>query len=104
MVRSYSVEDMTCQSCVKHITSAVQAVPGVQGVEVSLATGSVRVEATPEVPSETIVAAISAAGYPNVAPLAQGGTDSAAQGTTETGLSIPLHLDQPVGASGCGCH
>jgi copper chaperone CopZ len=73
MVRDYAVQDMTCQSCVRTVTQAVQRLPGVARVEVSLATGTVSIEAAPEVTSEAIVAAISAAGYENVAPLAEDG-------------------------------
>lgn len=37
------VEGMSCGSCVKHVTQALQSLPGVGGVEVDLASGRVRV-------------------------------------------------------------
>nr|WP_242472976.1 heavy metal-associated domain-containing protein [Rhodoferax fermentans] len=37
------VHDITCESCVKHVTTALQAVPGVTRVEVDLASGRTRV-------------------------------------------------------------
>lgn len=37
------VEGMSCGSCVKHVTHALQPLPGVSGVEVDLQSGHVRV-------------------------------------------------------------
>lgn len=56
-----SVQDMTCASCVKHVTEALQPLPGVKAVEVDLATGRVRVSGTPD--SAALLAALDEAGY-----------------------------------------
>lgn len=56
-----NVQDMTCVSCVKHVTEALQPLPGVEAVEVDLATGRVRVSGTPD--SDTLLAALDEAGY-----------------------------------------
>jgi copper ion binding protein len=62
--REFAVEGMMCEGCVKTVTSAVQGVPGVKEVEVSLADKKATVVAdAAEVPSSKIEAAIRDAGY-----------------------------------------
>lgn len=56
-----SVSGMTCQNCVKHVTHALEAVPGVQGVAVDLASGTAKVEGTPDV--QALIAAVEEEGY-----------------------------------------
>lgn len=56
-----SISDMHCASCVKGITEAVQAVPGVQQVAVNFATRSAEVEG--EANPAQLIAAIKQAGY-----------------------------------------
>ena len=41
------VSGMTCQGCVRSVTRVLQAVPGVDGVEVSLDKGEARVQYDP---------------------------------------------------------
>jgi copper chaperone len=41
------VKGMTCQGCVHSVTSVLQAVPGVDAVHVSLATGDAQVSFDP---------------------------------------------------------
>jgi len=56
------VEGMTCMHCVKAVTDALAAVPGVRAVrEVSLERGAASVEGTPQ--PEALVAAVAEAGY-----------------------------------------
>ena len=55
------VQGMSCGHCVASITSAVSSLPGVTGVDVALAAGTVRVDGTPDV--GTVAAAIEDAGY-----------------------------------------
>jgi len=56
------VEGMTCMHCVKAVTEALAAVPGVAGIpEVSLELGMARVEGAPD--PEGLVAAVKEAGY-----------------------------------------
>ena len=59
---SLNVKEMTCDNCIKHVTDALNAVPGVEGVEVDLEKGKVKVKGNPDSPA--LVAALDAAGYP----------------------------------------
>lgn len=54
------VTGMTCHNCVKHVTQALQAVPGVTQVQVDLATGRAQVEGG-EVPE--LLHAVQEEGY-----------------------------------------
>lgn len=56
-----NVTGMTCQNCVKHVTHALQAVPGVEKVEVNLDTGTAQIEGTPDV--QALISAIEEEGY-----------------------------------------
>lgn len=61
----YQVEKLTCGSCVQKINDALQVIPGVGTVDVSLTSARSRVEFDPsQTDSQTIAAAITAAGYP----------------------------------------
>ncbi|MGJ0507253.1 MAG: heavy metal translocating P-type ATPase [Methylocystis sp.] len=60
---TFSVKDMTCGMCVKHVTKAVQAVEPGADVKVDLATGKVDVSPTPKDPA-ALAKAITEAGYP----------------------------------------
>jgi copper chaperone len=56
------VEGMTCMHCVKAVTEALAAVPGVTAVrEVSLEKGAATVDGSPE--PDSLVAAVKEAGY-----------------------------------------
>jgi copper chaperone len=55
------VHGMSCAHCVASITSAVSPLPGVTGVDVALAAGTVRVDGTPD--ADAVTAAIEDAGY-----------------------------------------
>ncbi|ART51451.1 MULTISPECIES: heavy-metal-associated domain-containing protein [Comamonadaceae] len=89
------VDGMSCGSCVKHVTQALQPLPGVRGVEVDLPSGRVRVSGELAQGSAPLLRALTDAGYP-------------AQLATET--SIPAATSQPKasgchsgGTGGCGC-
>jgi copper ion binding protein len=58
---SFEVQGMSCEHCVASITSAVSALPGVTGVDIALAAGTVRVEGTAD--RQAVTAAIEDAGY-----------------------------------------
>ena len=58
------VQGMSCGSCVKHVTQALQALTGVSGVEVDLPSGHVRVRGDFLQGSNPAIAALSTAGYP----------------------------------------
>ena len=55
------VDGMSCAHCVASITSAVSPLPGVTGVDVTLAGGTVRVDGSPD--PAAVAAAIEDAGY-----------------------------------------
>lgn len=56
------VEGMTCMHCVKAVTEALSAVPGVTAVrEVSLEKGAAAVDGSPE--PDALIAAVKEAGY-----------------------------------------
>ena len=55
------ITGMNCQHCVRSATQALEALPGVTGVQIDLATGLAEVEGT-SAPA-TLVAAIQSAGY-----------------------------------------
>jgi copper chaperone CopZ len=59
---TYTVTGMTCGHCVSAVTEEVTAVPGVTGVDVDLAAGSVTIDGTE--PERTALAdAVAAAGF-----------------------------------------
>lgn len=61
--RVYRVPDVSCQHCVRAITSQLQKLPGVQSVNVDLDTKLVTVAADDSVSDQEIRAAIEEAGY-----------------------------------------
>lgn len=63
MEKKLNVEGMMCDHCVAHVTKALEGVPGVSSVKVSLADKDAVVEAAPEVTDEALVAAVKDAGY-----------------------------------------
>jgi copper chaperone CopZ len=54
---------MTCQNCVRHVTEALGALPGVRSAEVDLASGSASLEAERQISREELAAALDEAGY-----------------------------------------
>jgi len=60
---TYTVKGMTCGHCVSSVKEEVSEVPGVTGVEVDLATGSLTVASEAPVDAAKIVAAVEEAGY-----------------------------------------
>jgi copper chaperone len=59
-----SVDGMSCEHCVKAVTKAVTALPGIGGVAVDLAAGTVTVEHDPvQSPLGRIKAEIEEQGY-----------------------------------------
>jgi copper chaperone CopZ len=63
----YSVQNLSCGSCVQNIRNALDGVKGVGAVEVSVTSGRARVEYVPSrIEAGTIAGRISGAGYPAV--------------------------------------
>jgi copper chaperone CopZ len=57
------VQGMTCSGCVKHVSKALQAVPGVDAVAVDLASGHVKVTTSAPVTSAVLIAALKDEDY-----------------------------------------
>ena len=106
------VRNMSCGSCVNHVTRALNQVGGVTGVEVDLRSGRVRVQASDAVASTpalttALVAALDAAGYPaapaaSLAAAAPGEPASARVGSSGCG-SAPSQGHGHAGSKGCCC-
>ncbi len=61
MSMSFDVDGMSCQHCVANVKKHVEAVDGVDSVEVELNPGKVTVEGSAD--AEAVKAAITSAGY-----------------------------------------
>ena len=60
---TFQVTGMTCGHCQRAVTEEISRVPGVRGVAVDLATGSVTVTATQPVDRADVALAVGEAGY-----------------------------------------
>lgn len=63
MSQTINVTGMTCQNCVRHVTEALAALPGVRSVSVDLQSASAHLEAGREIPATELRAALDEAGY-----------------------------------------
>lgn len=63
MKKTLKIEGMTCQHCVAHVTKALQGVAGVTAVEVNLKKKTAVVECSENVTEESMISAVSEAGY-----------------------------------------
>ena len=59
----YEVKGMTCDHCVRAVTSELLLVPGVQSVDVNLDSGQVTVVSEAELAKDDVAEAIDEAGY-----------------------------------------
>lgn len=65
MSQTFSVTGLSCQSCVKHVTEAISALPGVQRVSVHLepkGASTVHVEAAEPLGDDEVEAALAEEG------------------------------------------
>ena len=62
METKLKVQGMTCEMCVKHVTSALQSVDGVKKAEVDLHAGQARVEHENAAPG-ALIDAVQEEGY-----------------------------------------
>ena len=60
---TFTVTGMTCDHCVRAVTSEVEQVPGVTAVATDLASGRVRVSSDVPVDDGAVRAAVQEAGY-----------------------------------------
>jgi len=63
MNEAIEVEGMGCDNCVRHVTEALEGLPGVKDVKVDLTSGQVNFENSESVTMDEISAAIEEAGY-----------------------------------------
>ncbi|MFZ9371320.1 MAG: heavy-metal-associated domain-containing protein [Limnohabitans sp.] len=90
------IQGMTCGGCVKHVTKALQSVPGVAHVDVDLVSGRARVEG--ELPSgvEPLISALAAEDYSATVMLDASSANTVKQGSGGEGKS--------GSQGGCCCH
>ena len=60
---TFRVTGMTCGHCQRAVTEEISRIPGIQGLVVDLATGSVTVTATQPVDRVDVARAVDEAGY-----------------------------------------
>lgn len=63
MKKTLGIEGMTCGNCVRHVTRALEGLPGVSDVSVSLEDKSAQVTVPEDMTDEQITAAVADAGY-----------------------------------------
>lgn len=63
MERKLNIEGMMCEHCVAHVREALEALEGVESVQVSLDSASATLEAPASVSDAELIAAVEAAGY-----------------------------------------
>ena len=63
MKKTLGIEGMTCGNCVRHVTRALECLPGASDVSVSLEDKSAQVTVPEDVTDEQITAAVADAGY-----------------------------------------
>ncbi|GAE69250.1 heavy metal-associated domain protein [Cutibacterium acnes JCM 18909] len=87
MHKTYTINGMTCEHCVKAITEEVSALDGVDNVTVSLESGSMTIDSAEEIPFGKVADAVDEAGEYTVAEASS--------------LDTAGH---PGGQCGCGGH
>jgi copper chaperone len=60
---TYTVAGMTCSHCVASVTEEVSQIPGVERLEVSLATGELALTSAEPIDESAVRAAVEEAGY-----------------------------------------
>jgi copper ion binding protein len=63
MKTTLSIEGMTCEHCVKHVTEALQGVSGVKKAKVNLKAGKADIDHSDGVSVDALKAAVLEAGY-----------------------------------------
>jgi copper chaperone len=60
---TYAIAGMTCEHCMRAVTTELAKLPGVTGVDVDLASGTATVTAECPVADADVAAAVDEAGY-----------------------------------------
>ena len=63
MKKELTIDGMMCQNCVKHVTKALEGIPGASNVNVSLESKKATVTVPDSVTDDTLTAAVAEAGY-----------------------------------------
>jgi copper chaperone CopZ len=63
MTQTWTVSGMTCEHCVASVTEEVAELPGVRGVHVVLADGTLTVDAEQPLADDDVRRAVEEAGY-----------------------------------------
>lgn len=63
MKKTLGIEGMTCGNCVRHVTRALEGLPGTSDVSVSLEDKSAQVTVPEDMTDDQITAAVADAGY-----------------------------------------
>jgi len=63
MKYEFIVHKMTCEHCKNRVSDALNAIDGVENVEIDLGTGLVKVECVEEIGLDVFAAAVEEAGY-----------------------------------------
>ena len=58
-----TIEGMSCGNCVRHVTEAIQGVPGVKSVDVSLEGKSAAIQFDGQLDEAALLKAVEDAGY-----------------------------------------
>ncbi|MDR1768689.1 MAG: heavy-metal-associated domain-containing protein [Propionibacteriaceae bacterium] len=66
MIAEYTVSGLTCDHCVKAVKQEVSAIPGVNGVELSIA-GDLKIDSSQAIDFDRVVEAVAEAGDYTVA-------------------------------------
>lgn len=61
--QTYTVTGMTCGHCVASVTEEVQEIPGIEGVDVVLESGSLTITSSEPVDEAAVRTAVEEAGY-----------------------------------------
>lgn len=60
---TFTVTGMTCGHCVQAVTDEIQAIEGVEKVDIELASGAVTVVSTEPIAEQAVASAVDEAGY-----------------------------------------
>lgn len=101
MHKTYTINGMTCEHCVKAITEEVSALDGVDNVTVSLESGSMTIDSAEEIPFGKVAEAVDEAGEYTVAEASS--LDTAGHPGGQCGCGGHGHAGKKAEGSGCGC-
>jgi copper chaperone CopZ len=87
------VQGMTCGACVKHVTKALQSVPGVNRVDVDLTKGRASVQGDLPSGAQPLIDALASIDYPA----------QLASSAAPVKLSANAGSDTAKGSNGCCC-